>query len=596
MNSFNSLPVRVRLYAASGVIAASLLGLTAVSWTALGGVKDRVDMLAKSRAPQLKRASDTQRDLTRLSLQLRHALLVKTAEEQASALRDVADTRRRIETGISEFEAAVFSSAGKAASQALRDKDKAFWPIGEQTVGLITAGKKDEAFQMLSSRLIPAQSEMLAVLEDEVARQNAALAQEATEAGVVAERTRMELAGAALLIALGLALLSWHVGATLRRRIELAKQVARRVGEGDLGTAIVDDSSDEFSSLLDALRDMQGRLARVVLQVRTGVDGMATASSQIAQGNNDLSARTEQQASSLQQTAASMQQMTGTVKSNADSASQANQLATSASGVAAKGGEVVNQVVATMNEIQASSRKIADIIGVIDGIAFQTNILALNAAVEAARAGEQGRGFAVVASEVRSLAQRSAEAAREIKSLIGTSVDKVDAGSVLVAQAGQTMGEIVVQVKKVADLIGEITAASGEQTGGIAQVNTAVMHLDQMTQQNAALVEQSAAAAESLKTQAGVLAQAVSVFRMSGEQTREVIQAAQASAARSLPKKAPAAPPVRFAPKLPVAAAKKVAAPLRTAARPAPAPAPAMAPPAAASPVAPPADGDWTSF
>jgi len=591
MKSFNSLPVRVRLYVASGAIAASLLGLAAVSWTALGGVKDRVDTLAKSRAPQLKRVSDTQRDLTRLSLQLRHALLVKTPEEQAAALKDVADTRRRIEAGLSEFESAVFSPAGKVASQALREKDKAFWPIGEQTVGLISAGKKDEAFQMLASRLIPAQSEMLAVLEDEVARQNAALAQEATEAGVMAERTRMELAGAALLIALGLALLSWHVGAALRRRIDLAKQVARRVGEGDLGTAIDDDSSDEFSSLLDALRDMQGRLASVVLQVRTGVDGMATASSQIAQGNNDLSARTEQQASSLQQTAASMQQMTGTVRSNADSASQANQLATSASGVAVKGGEVVTQVVATMNEIQASSRKIADIIGVIDGIAFQTNILALNAAVEAARAGEQGRGFAVVASEVRSLAQRSAEAAREIKSLIGTSVDKVDAGSVLVAQAGQTMGEIVVQVKKVADLIGEITAASGEQTGGIAQVNTAVMHLDQMTQQNAALVEQSAAAAESLKTQASVLAQAVSVFRMSGEQTRNVIQAAQASAARSVPKKAPSA---AFAPKSPVATAKKAAAPQRAAARPATVAGPATS--AAASPPAPPADGDWTSF
>ncbi len=585
MKSFNSLPIRVRLFAASGAIGAALLGLAAVSWAALGGVQDQVMLLANGRATQLNLVSDAQRDLTRLSMQLRHALLVKTPEEQAAALKDVAETRRRIEAGLSAFEAGVFTPAGKAAAQAARDKDKAFWPVGEQTVALIRAGKNDDAFQLLSARLIPVQAELLAVLEDEVKRQNIALEQEATVAGAVAASSRQQLAGAAVLIALGLALLSWHVGSALQRRIDLAKQVARRVGEGDLGTAIVDDSSDEFSSLLDALREMQGRLAGVVLQVRTGVDGMATASSQIAQGNNDLSARTEQQASSLQQTAASMQQMTGTVKANADSASQANQLATSASGVAVKGGEVVTQVVATMNEIQASSRKIADIIGVIDGIAFQTNILALNAAVEAARAGEQGRGFAVVASEVRSLAQRSAEAAREIKSLIGTSVDKVDAGSVLVAQAGQTMGEIVVQVKKVADLIGEITAASGEQTGGIAQVNTAVMHLDQMTQQNAALVEQSAAAAESLKTQAGVLAQAVSVFRMSGEQTRDVIQAAQASAARSVPKKAPAAPAAR------VAAVKKAAAPQRTVTRAAAAPA---AP--AASPVAPPADGDWTSF
>ena len=243
------------------------------------------------------------------------------------------------------------------------------------------------------------------------------------------------------------------------------------------------------------------------------VSGIQTASAEIASGNQDLSARTEQTASNLQQTASSMEQLTGTVKQSAESASQANQLASSAAAVAERGGSVVSQVVSTMNEINASSKKIADIIGVIDGIAFQTNILALNAAVEAARAGEQGRGFAVVAGEVRSLAQRSAEAAKEIKSLIGSSVDRVEAGSKLVADAGKTMSEIVGSVKRVSDIIGEITAAANEQSQGIGQVNTAVTQLDQMTQQNAALVEQSAAAAESLKDQAQRLSAVVGTLQ-----------------------------------------------------------------------------------
>ena len=265
-----------------------------------------------------------------------------------------------------------------------------------------------------------------------------------------------------------------------------------------------------------ALKQTLGRVQQTLLQVRASAGSVTVASDEIATGNQDLSARTEQAASNLQQTASAMEELTATVRNSADSARQANQLAASAAEVAQRGGSVVSQVVSTMDEINASSKKIADIIGVIDGIAFQTNILALNAAVEAARAGEQGRGFAVVASEVRSLAQRSAEAAKEIKGLIGASVERVETGARLVADAGQTMGEIVGSVQRVSDVIGEITAASGEQSDGIGQVNTAVTQLDQMTQQNAALVEQSTAAAESLRQQAQRLAQALAGFRLAG--------------------------------------------------------------------------------
>ena len=308
------------------------------------------------------------------------------------------------------------------------------------------------------------------------------------------------------------------VGALLARGIVgplvKAAQLADAVAAGDLTVRIEGHSRDETGQLLNALRRMSDSLSSTVSQVRSATENINTASSEIASGNQDLSARTEQAASNLEETAASMEELTSTVSQSADAARQANQLAASASEVAVRGGQVVGQVVTTMEEINHSSKKINDIIGVIDGIAFQTNILALNAAVEAARAGEQGRGFAVVAAEVRNLAQRSAEAAKEIKGLIGTSVDKVDVGSRLVAEAGQTMNEIVGSVQRVTDIIGEITAASGEQSSGIAQVNTAVNQLDQMTQQNAALVEQSAAAAESLRDQAVRLAQVVQVFRL----------------------------------------------------------------------------------
>ncbi|SFN17844.1 methyl-accepting chemotaxis protein [Variovorax sp. OV329] len=321
----------------------------------------------------------------------------------------------------------------------------------------------------------------------------------------------------ALVLAAVLLALGWTISRGLRRQLggepAQAADITLRIAQGDLSVPIALRKDDD-ASLMHSLKAMRDSLAQVVGEVRSGTETIATASGQIASGNQDLSSRTEQQASSLEQTAASMEELTSTVKQNADNARQANQLAVSASEVAVKGGTVVGQVVDTMASIDASSKKIVDIIGVIDGIAFQTNILALNAAVEAARAGEQGRGFAVVASEVRNLAQRSAAAAKEIKGLINDSVGKVRAGSQLVGEAGQTMQEIVGSVKRVTDIMGEITAASHEQTQGIEQINQAISQMDQVTQQNAALVEEAAAAAASLQEQAGGLVHAVSVFRL----------------------------------------------------------------------------------
>lgn len=293
-----------------------------------------------------------------------------------------------------------------------------------------------------------------------------------------------------------------------------AVETAERVAKGDLTACVDSDAKDELGQMIRALHAMNASLQTLVGQVLSGSALIASASSEIASGNADLSTRTEQQASSIEETASAMEELTTAVKQNADSALQASQLASSASGVAGRAGDEVRQVIDTMNSIDASSRKIVDIIGVIDGIAFQTNILALNAAVEAARAGEHGRGFAVVATEVRNLAQRSAGAAREIKQLIGDSVDKVEAGSKLVALAGNTMREVVSSVQDVTAIVSEISEASREQSRGIEEVNAAIMHMDESTQQNAALVEEAAAAAMSLQEQAAKLAEAVSVFRV----------------------------------------------------------------------------------
>ncbi|MFL9925641.1 methyl-accepting chemotaxis protein [Herbaspirillum lusitanum] len=341
---------------------------------------------------------------------------------------------------------------------------------------------------------------------DELSKRNAEIAHESAITLGVLE---------ALMLSFGVAC-AWFLTISITRPLNVAVKISRRVAAGDLTTESKPRSKDEAGQLLGSLQDMNTNLRNIVSNVRLGTDTIATASSQIASGNLDLSSRTEQQAGALEETASAMEQLTSTVKQNADNAKQANQLAASASEVAVQGGEVVNQVVQTMSSINESSRKIVDIISVIDGIAFQTNILALNAAVEAARAGEQGRGFAVVASEVRSLAQRSAAAAKEIKSLIDDSVEKVGVGSKLVEQAGVTMQEVVGSVRRVTDVMGEITAASQEQSSGIEEVNRAITQMDENTQQNAALVEQAAAAAQSLQDQAAKLAELVSVFNLSG--------------------------------------------------------------------------------
>ncbi|MBC3916268.1 HAMP domain-containing protein [Undibacterium sp. CY18W] len=399
-----------------------------------------------------------------------------------------------------------------------KDIEKPF----KDAVGQALAFNAEGAVKIISSVIDPLSSKSIVEMNKLVDLQDVATKQVLETSAAAGARLTMWLY-LILLSALAVgALFAWAITRSITQPLQEALGLAETVAEGDLRSQVVVSGTDEVALLLQALKNMNDNLAATVGQVRIGTETITVASQEIASGNADLSSRTESQASSLEETASSMEELTSTVRQNADNARQANQLVVSASGVAVKGGAVVGQVVSTMGSIKESSRKIVDIIGVIDGIAFQTNILALNAAVEAARAGEQGRGFAVVAAEVRNLAQRSASAAKEIKSLISDSVDKVDQGSKLVDEAGKTMDEIVTSVQHVADIMSEITAASQEQSSGIEQVNLAITQMDEMTQQNAALVEQAAAAAESMEEQAVALAEAVSVFKLQATASQTV--------------------------------------------------------------------------
>ena len=540
----NNLKISTRLSGAFGLLVALLLIMSATAWVQLRALRADTEQIADNWLPSVQavNAFDSDAALLRLNV-LAH---VQATDQNAKARLDkqIEDERTKLADMRKRYEKLISSPQ----EQKLYDEFAGMWTkyveVNNRALDMSRNSDNASAADIMTNESGPMFLAMKAQL-DKLVKLNAEGSAAAAAASADTYATARNIVLLVSVVALGLAIASaaWlirSITAPLARAVEAADRVAA----GDLSGQIVVQSKDETGLLLAALQRMQQSLVNTVALVRQNAEGVASASSQIASGNNDLSARTEQQASALEETAASMEELGSTVRQNADNARTANQLAVNASAVAVQGGDVVAEVVETMKGINASSNKIADIISVIDGIAFQTNILALNAAVEAARAGEQGRGFAVVASEVRNLAGRSAEAAKEIKSLITASVERVEQGTALVDKAGATMTEVVASIRRVTDIMGEISAASSEQSAGVGQVGEAVTQMDQATQQNAALVEEMAAAASALNAQAGELVNAVAVFKLDANSTSSHSPARTSAA----PARAPIAAPSYKAP------------------------------------------------
>lgn len=514
MNKTHSLGIAGRLTLVAIGLTTALIGSAIFAHSNLSDISQASQRTGHHRIPQLAEMADIELNVTRSSLQIRHAILARNTDERDASLNDIQKKRQAIDQLLDDYEGLLFTPEGREKFAPIRPSIAKFWTTAEANLALIKAGQKEEAFAYLVDHTIPARNALLTHLSNTVEFQRENALKDVTTIERNVNQTRTVLLTLFASIAIALWGFSWWVNRTLKARINTSREVAERVRDGDLSQRISQTGNDEFSPLLQALADMQASLTGVVSKVRDNANAVASSSSQIAQGSNELSERTEKQASSLQQTASTMAQLGTTVRHNTDNAAQATAMANEASSVAQQGGNAVKDVVETMQGIHEASRKISDIIAVIDGIAFQTNILALNAAVEAARAGEQGRGFAVVAGEVRSLAQRSAEAAREIKSLITVSAEKVERGSQLVDHAGHTMTQIVSAIERVNAIVSEISQASVQQQAGVQQVGQSVSEMDHSTQQNAALVEQSAAAAESLQQQSRELVQSVAVFKL----------------------------------------------------------------------------------
>ena len=514
-------------------LMAMLIGVGSQKLSSIGDLSSTIIDKDWVKADAAATITATTRANAALVLQL---LIVSDAAQAADLRKQVEANKTIITEALATLDKLVYLPTGRELLGQVGTDRAAYVQSFTGVLNLLVDGQREQATQRAMAetmpRLVKLQTtvERLADLQDSIVTANGTQIKQ----HISSAHTMMIALGVTALL-LGAACALW-VTRSITHPINYALQVARAVAAGDLTSQIKAGTQDEAGQLLHALREMNESLSQIVGQVRHGTVAIASASSEIATGNMDLSARTESQASALEETASSMEELTSTVQSNADNAREADKLANSASSVAQRGGEVVSQVVTTMGSINNSSRKVVDIIAVIDSIAFQTNILALNAAVEAARAGEQGRGFAVVASEVRNLAARSATAAKEIKELISNSVEQVDAGAKLVAQAGATMDEVVSSVQRVTGIVAEISIATREQTNGIEQMNTAIMQMDQGTQQNAALVEQAAAAASAMSDQANELERLVARFRLPGEQHAAAAPAASRPTTRAAPR------------------------------------------------------------